>query len=120
MDRGQRIVGDELAPRLLVAAGLRVRQPRLDVLAGRAARVARRQQIDVDRAALPDRARRARPCTRSGSGVTSLIGSLMPVAVAGPPLAARLHRFRPLWRAAWKAPLGRERFDRTARHRMAR
>jgi hypothetical protein len=34
---GQRVVGDELAPRLLVAAGRRVREPGLDVLPGRAA-----------------------------------------------------------------------------------
>ena len=56
VDRGQRVVGDELAPRLLVPAGLRVRQPGLDVLAGRAAGVARRQQVDVDGTALADRA----------------------------------------------------------------
>ena len=56
VDRGQRIVGDELTPRLLVPARLSVREPGLDVLAGRAAGVARRQQVDVDGSALPDRA----------------------------------------------------------------
>ena len=57
VDRGQRIVRDELTPGLLVPARLGMRQPGLDVLARRAARIARRQQIDVDRSALSDRAR---------------------------------------------------------------
>ena len=56
VDRGERIVRDELTPRLLVPARLGVRQPGLDVLAGRAAGVARRQQVDVDGSALSDRA----------------------------------------------------------------
>src|SRR5262249_54317258 len=55
VDRGQRVVGDELPPRLLVPARLGVRQPGLDVLAGRAARVAGRQQVDVDGTALAHR-----------------------------------------------------------------
>ena len=71
VDRRERVVGDQLAPGQLVVAGLRVRQPRLDVLARGAARVARRQQIDVHRSALADRPARAWPCTRSGSCVTS-------------------------------------------------
>src|SRR5260370_30265501 len=54
-DRWQRIVGDELAPRLLVAACLRMSQPRLDVLPGRAASVARRQQVNIDRPTAADR-----------------------------------------------------------------
>jgi hypothetical protein len=39
-----------------VVTGLGVRQPRLDVLPGRAASVARRQQVDVDGTLLADRA----------------------------------------------------------------
>ena len=66
VDRRQRIVGDELAPRLLVSARLGVRQPRLDVLAGRAAGVARRQQVDVDGAALANRARAGTPVQQVG------------------------------------------------------
>jgi hypothetical protein len=42
VDRRERVVGDQLPPRLLVVARLGVGQPRLDVLPGRAARVARR------------------------------------------------------------------------------
>jgi len=55
VDRGQRVVGDKLPPGLLVPAGLRMRQPRLDVLPGRAPGVARGQQIDVDGALLAHR-----------------------------------------------------------------
>ena len=57
VDRRKRIVRRERTPRLLVPAGLRVRQPSLDVLARRAARITRRQQIDVHRPASPDRPR---------------------------------------------------------------
>ena len=71
VDRRQRIVRDELTPCLLMPARLRVRQPGLDVLAGGAAGVARRKQVDVD-------GRRSRtgpvfawPCTRSGSDARS-------------------------------------------------
>jgi hypothetical protein len=39
-----------------MVTGLGVRQPRLDVLPGRAAGITRRQQVDIDRARLPDRA----------------------------------------------------------------
>src|SRR5262249_37672008 len=49
VDRGERVVRDELPPGLLVPALLREPEPGLDVLAGRAARVARRQQVGVDR-----------------------------------------------------------------------
>ena len=66
VDRGQRIVGDQLAPRLLVSARLGVREPGLDVLAGRAAGVARRQQVDVDGAALADRAGVGTPVQQVG------------------------------------------------------
>jgi hypothetical protein len=45
---GQRVVFHVLPPRRLVLAGLRVRQPRLDVLAGRAGVVAGRKRIDID------------------------------------------------------------------------
>jgi hypothetical protein len=55
MDRGQRVVGDQLTPRQLVITGLGVRQPGLDVLTSRAARVTRRQQIHVDGAPVADR-----------------------------------------------------------------
>ena len=44
---GQRVVLDELAPRRLVVAGLGVVEPVLDVLAGRAGVVARRQPVHV-------------------------------------------------------------------------
>ncbi len=57
VDRGKRVVCNELTPGLLVATRLGVREPGLDVLARRAARVARRQQVDVDGSALADRAR---------------------------------------------------------------
>jgi len=52
---GQRIVPDKLPPCLLVPLRLRVCQPRLDVLAGRAGHVARWEKVDVDRPALPNR-----------------------------------------------------------------
>ena len=48
-DRGERVVGHDLAPRRFVAPLLRVVEPPLDVLPGRAGVVARRQQVDVDR-----------------------------------------------------------------------
>ena len=52
VNRRERVVGHQLTPRLLVATRLRVRQPGLDVLSGRAAGVARGQQVDVDRPVL--------------------------------------------------------------------
>ena len=55
VDRRHRIVRGQLPPRSLVVTGLGVRQPGLDVLPGRAAGVARRQQVDVDGALLADR-----------------------------------------------------------------
>ena len=55
VNRGERVVRDELPPRLLVLSVLRVRQPGLDVLARRAAGVARRQEVDVERPALSNR-----------------------------------------------------------------
>ncbi len=57
VDRRERVVGHQATPRQLVLAGLDVGQPRLDVLAGRTGRVARRQQIDVDGSLASDRAR---------------------------------------------------------------
>ncbi len=45
----QGIVAQNNRPRFAIAAGLRFREPRLDVLAGRARIVARRQAIDVER-----------------------------------------------------------------------
>ena len=54
VDRGQRVVGDEFAPRLLVPSRSRMREPGLDVLPGGAARIARRQQVHVHRAASPN------------------------------------------------------------------
>ena len=97
VDRGQRIVGDELTPRLLVPARLGVREPGLDVLAGRAAGIARRQQIDVDGSALADRAgvgpsvqqvrqRRDVPhrvAHASPSSRTTIAPRLTPLAVTG-------------------------------------
>jgi hypothetical protein len=47
VDGWQRIVPHELAPGALEVAGLRQRQPRLDVFAGRARVVAGRQVVDV-------------------------------------------------------------------------
>ena len=67
----QRVVGDQSPPRLLVTAGLDVRQPGLDVLTGRTPSVARRQQVHVHRAPTPDRPGPPRPCTKSGSEVRS-------------------------------------------------
>ena len=48
-DRRERVVGDEPPPRRLVAAVLGRVQPALDLLAGRAGVVARREPVDVDR-----------------------------------------------------------------------
>ena len=48
-DGGERVVRHDLAPRRLVVALLGVVEPPLDVLAGRAGVVARRQQVHVDR-----------------------------------------------------------------------
>ena len=48
--RRQRVVPDQRQPRLAVATGLRMGEPRLDVLSGRAGMTTRRQEIDVDRA----------------------------------------------------------------------
>ena len=50
VDRGERVVGGQLPPGVLVLADPSVREPGLDVLAGRTGVVARRQQVDVDRA----------------------------------------------------------------------
>jgi hypothetical protein len=55
VNRSQRVVSNQLPPGPFGIAGLQVRQPSLDVLTGRAAGVARRQQIDVHRAMLPNR-----------------------------------------------------------------
>jgi hypothetical protein len=44
-----RVVADEDLPCLFVTTGLRFREPRLDVFASRAALIARRQAIRVDR-----------------------------------------------------------------------
>ena len=54
---GQRVVLDQLAPRRLVVAGLGVVEPLLDVLAGRAAVVARRQAVHIHGPLLPPGAR---------------------------------------------------------------
>jgi hypothetical protein len=61
VDRRERIVRDELAPSLLVPTRLGMRQPGLDVLARRAARVARRKQVNVDGPALADRSGEGAP-----------------------------------------------------------
>ena len=47
--RRHRVVSDQGFPGFAEAAGLGVRQPRLDVLAGRTGIVTRRQQVEVDR-----------------------------------------------------------------------
>ena len=57
VDRRHRIVADQLPPRPFVVACLGVGQPGLDVLPGRAARIARWQQVDVDGTLLAHRAR---------------------------------------------------------------
>ena len=51
----ERVVADQRFPRLLEAARLRMREPRLDVLAGRARVIARRQQIHIHRVTAADR-----------------------------------------------------------------
>jgi hypothetical protein len=48
VDGGERVVRDELPPGGFVPPGGGVRQPRLNVLSGRAPGIAGRQQIDVD------------------------------------------------------------------------
>jgi hypothetical protein len=55
VNRGQRIVRDQLPPRPLVLTRLDVGEVRLDVLPGRAAGVARRQQVHVHRPPVPHR-----------------------------------------------------------------
>ena len=76
VDRGQRVVCDELAPRLLVPSRSRMGEPGLDVLAGRAACVTRRQQVQVDGSAGPDRA-----CARSAMKQVGQPGNVVvPVA----------------------------------------
>ena len=57
VDRRKRVVVDEHAPRLLVLSRLHLREPFLDVLPGRARRIARRQEIHVHRALRPNRPR---------------------------------------------------------------
>jgi len=54
LDRGERVVGHEELPGLLVTARLDRGEPRLDVLAGRARRVAGGQEVDVDGSAGSD------------------------------------------------------------------
>ena len=49
VDGGERVVGDDRAPRVLEPPRLDVSQPGLDVLARRAGDVARRQEVDVHR-----------------------------------------------------------------------
>ena len=53
--RRQRVVGGEDPPRLLEAPALRRAEPGLDVLAGGAGVIARRQEVDVDRPLRPER-----------------------------------------------------------------
>ena len=48
VDRRHRIVADDDVPGLAVAARLRLGEPRLDVFAGRAGMVARRQAVHVN------------------------------------------------------------------------
>ena len=71
--RRHRIVADDDVPGLAIAAGLRLGEPGLDVFAGRAGVVARRQAIDVER---PHRADR-RPMT-SGSRASIFATRLLP------------------------------------------
>ena len=61
---GQRVLFHVLPPGLLVVAGLRVRQPGLDVFAGRARMVAGRKMIDKDRAL---------PSTRAGASADGFL-----------------------------------------------
>ena len=51
VNRGHGIVGDQLTPRLLVVPSFDAGEPCLYVLASRAARIARRHQVDVSRSA---------------------------------------------------------------------
>src|SRR5262249_7686623 len=67
VDRGQRVVGDELPPRLLVVAHFGVRQPGLDVLARRAARGAGGQRGGGEGAGGPARTARARAADRAAA-----------------------------------------------------
>jgi hypothetical protein len=95
VNRSQRVVSNQLPPGPFGIAGLQVRQPSLDVLTGRAAGVARRQQIDVHRAMLPNGPALERPCTRSGSGVTSRGAPDMPgfvIAIAESKLSVHVSR----------------------------
>src|SRR5678816_3231138 len=55
--RGQRIVLDQLLPRAMIFAALRIIEPALDILAGRARVIARRQAVDVDRPVVAPRTR---------------------------------------------------------------
>jgi hypothetical protein len=55
VDGRQRIVGEDGVPSLLVTTGLDQRKPGLNVLARRAAGIARWQQIDVDGSSAADR-----------------------------------------------------------------
>jgi len=60
VNRGQRVIFNQLTPRALVVSGLGERQPRLNILAGGAGIIAGRQEINIFR---PARAQRARTFT---------------------------------------------------------
>ena len=86
VDRGQRVVVGQLAPGFLGTACLDEREPGLDVLTGRTARVAGRQQVDVHRSlrahrpgaqpALAERRGRSEVAIRSWHGGGSSLGCL--------------------------------------------
>jgi hypothetical protein len=74
VDRRHRIVADQLPPRPFMVPCLGVGQPGLNVLPGRAARIARWQQVDVDRSLLAHGADPGTPVQqiRQGRHISSL------------------------------------------------
>ena len=75
VDRRKGIVDDQLTPSLLVSSGSGVGKPRLDILAGRAPGVARRHQVDVNRATIADRARAWPAVQQIGHGRHVTVGT---------------------------------------------
>ena len=116
VDRGKRIVRNELTPRLLVPAGGRMGKPGLNVFPGRATGIAGRQQIDVDGSTLAHRPGPGLPmrqvckgrevmqlrCGRAPTGIPAgvLVTSHFPsIGSAGQPAAgfSRMSDHRSTW-----------------------
>jgi hypothetical protein len=97
VDRGQRVVGDEPLPRLLVAARLREREPTLNVLSRRARVVARRQEVDVARQARTARGHRMPVAEIGQRREIDLAGGHAPPVAVGVPIAIRASRRRFRW-----------------------